>query len=62
MQPNSAVKKFEEIESALREHPFVGSVSVSQEEGPAGSGYSVAYVVPSGAWFDAPPPGLSSSG
>jgi SAM-dependent methyltransferase len=53
VQPNSAVNNGEEVESALREHPFVGSVSVSREEGSAGSGYSVAYVVPSGAWFDA---------
>jgi 2-polyprenyl-3-methyl-5-hydroxy-6-metoxy-1,4-benzoquinol methylase len=53
VQPHLAVKGFGGIESALREHPFVGSVSVSEEEGPNGSRYSIAYVVPSGAWFEA---------
>lgn len=53
MQPNSALKSLGEIESALCEHPFVGSVSVAEEEGPKGSRYSVAYVVPSDAWFEA---------
>lgn len=51
MQPNPAPPNVDEIESALRTHPFVGSVSVSRESAPNGAGYSVAYVVPSDDWL-----------
>jgi SAM-dependent methyltransferase len=53
VQPTSAVQGTDKIKTILQEHPFVASVSVVEEEGPDGRGYSVAYVLPSSGWLSA---------
>ena len=53
MQSTSAVQGTDKIKTILQGHPCVGSVSIVEEQGPEGRGYSVAYVFPSPAWLKA---------